>query len=291
MVIFPDVTTLDAATILVACGTIPAAIVGSPPCPAYSSANSRGRGLDDDPLFLDFVRLVGECRPVWCVAENSPNLRLRGGDRILTALEALGYAVWPLVVGAVHAGANHRRQRCWVVAADTKRVQLWDEPGRGGGAGREGAAEPGEPVADGTPPDLQRTGLALRQEQPPRDERAAAERGVRGFHPHCWDLREKRPLWQAGLPDLSLLDDGPPIDLAHYRAICAAQGDAIVPQVALPILRALRVAFPDATRVLDLFSGGVGGWAYACRWAGLDVVAACEADEWRRDVYRRAHHG
>lgn len=48
--------------------------------------------------------------------------------------------------------------------------------------------------------------------------------------------------------------------------------------------------FPDATRVLDLFSGAVGGWAYACRWAGLNVVAACEIDEWRRRVYNTVHH-
>jgi len=31
-------------------------------------------------------------------------------------------------------------------------------------------------------------------------------------------------------------------------------------------------------------------WAYACEMAGLEVVAACEADPWRRSVYVAAHH-
>jgi site-specific DNA-cytosine methylase len=48
--------------------------------------------------------------------------------------------------------------------------------------------------------------------------------------------------------------------------------------------------FPEARRVLDLFSGAVGGWTYACRWAGLEVVAACEVDPWRREVYAAVHH-
>ena len=49
--------------------------------------------------------------------------------------------------------------------------------------------------------------------------------------------------------------------------------------------------YPDARRVLDLFCGAVGGFTYAARWGGLDVVAACEIDPWRREVYRAVHHG
>ena len=75
-----------------------------------------------------------------------------------------------------------------------------------------------------------------------------------------------------------------------YRAICAAQGDAIVPQVAYHIVSIMHRLIPTPGRVLDLFCGAVGGWSYACRWAGLDVVAACEIDPWRRQVYAAAHH-
>jgi hypothetical protein len=103
-----------------------------------------------------------------------------------------------------------------------------------------------------------------------------------------------QPDWQAGLPDFAQLDDGPAAELARngalYRAICAAQGDAIVPQVACQIVRVMSAMFPDARRALDLFSGAVGGWTYACRWAGLEVIAACEIDPWRREVYQAVHH-
>jgi site-specific DNA-cytosine methylase len=255
MYLHDDIRSLSAERLRVA-GALPDIIVGSPPCPAYSAANSRGRGIEDDPLFLEYVRLVGECRPVWCVAENSPNLRVRGFDRIATELEHIGYACWPLVVRASDFGDEslegsplHERARAWIVAANAGRARL-----------------------------------AVGEEQPPRREQPATERGVRA---------EQQPagFWTAGFSPPPLLDDGPPLDLALYRAVCAAQGDAIVPQVALPILRAMRNAFPDARRVLDLFGGGVGGWHYACAWAGLEVVAACEIDPWRREVYRAVHVG
>ena len=61
------------------------------------------------------ARIVGECRPSWVVAENVPGLRSRGADTVGAQLEALGYAVWPVVVGAVHAGAPHRRRRVFFI--------------------------------------------------------------------------------------------------------------------------------------------------------------------------------
>ena len=67
-------------------------------------------------LWAEMARLVAECRPGWVLAENVPGLRSRGADRVLAELEALGYACWPLVVGAVHAGAPHRRRRLFLVA-------------------------------------------------------------------------------------------------------------------------------------------------------------------------------
>jgi DNA (cytosine-5)-methyltransferase 1 len=43
---------------------------------------------------------------------------------VLSDLEELGYTCEPVVVGAVHAGAPHRRQRAWLVAhADGKRAE------------------------------------------------------------------------------------------------------------------------------------------------------------------------
>jgi DNA (cytosine-5)-methyltransferase 1 len=139
-------------------------LVGGFPCQDISLAG-QGAGIAGarSGLWADMERLVAECRPRWVVAENVPGLRERGADRVCGGLEALGYTCWPLVVGAVHAGAPHRRQRVWVVAravADTAGAGL--EMGECGAAGpapglpaeRRGgwAAEPGvRRVGDGVP--------------------------------------------------------------------------------------------------------------------------------------------
>ena len=93
-------------------------LVGGFPCQDISLAG-RGAGIEGarSGLWSDMERLVAECGPRWVVAENVPGLRGRGADRVCAGLEALGYACWPVVVGAVHAGAPHRRQRVWVVVS------------------------------------------------------------------------------------------------------------------------------------------------------------------------------
>jgi len=93
-------------------------LAGSPPCQDASTANPKGRGLDGERtgLFWEALRLVREVRPHWVLLENVPGLRTRGYDRIHDALEGAGYAVRPIVVGAWHAGAPHKRNRVWIVA-------------------------------------------------------------------------------------------------------------------------------------------------------------------------------
>ena len=107
----------------------PDLICGGFPCQDASLAG-RGAGIEGarTGLWAEMARLVAECRPRWVLAENVPGLRSRGADRVLADLAALGYACWPLVVGAVHAGAPHRRRRVWLlahrVAADAGRARL-----------------------------------------------------------------------------------------------------------------------------------------------------------------------
>lgn len=122
--LYDDVRTLTAGRLLADLGFIPECVVGSPPCQDASTANHKGRGIDGERtgLFREYVRIVGEVRPRWCAAENVPGIRTRGADWVLDALEALGYACWPLVVGAVHAGAPHLRRRVWFIAADADQV-------------------------------------------------------------------------------------------------------------------------------------------------------------------------
>lgn len=122
--LYEDVRGLTAARLVSDLGILPDIIVGSPPCQDISSANTKGKGIDGERsgLYLEAVRLVGDCRPRWFAFENSPNLRTRGADRLLDELETLGYAVEPCVVGADNVGANHVRKRSWLIGYDPEQL-------------------------------------------------------------------------------------------------------------------------------------------------------------------------
>ncbi|QCB44408.1 DNA cytosine methyltransferase [Sphingomonas sp. PAMC26645] len=130
--VYDDVRTLTADRLLADLGRLPSVVVGSPPCQDISSANTKGRGVEGERsgLYFEAVRLIGECRPRWFALENSANLRTRGADAVVTALEAIGYACWPCVVRAgddprgagAGVGANHERERCWLIGADLDQV-------------------------------------------------------------------------------------------------------------------------------------------------------------------------
>lgn len=92
-------------------------VCGSPPCKGISEVNHKGRGVDDDGLFFDAIRVALELRPVWIALENVARLKSRGADRVIAALEAGGYTCWPVVVGSEAAGKDHERPRVIIVAA------------------------------------------------------------------------------------------------------------------------------------------------------------------------------
>jgi DNA (cytosine-5)-methyltransferase 1 len=101
-------------------------ICGGFPCQDISLAG-RGAGISGarSGLWREYARLIEDFRPRFVIIENSPALRVRGGDQVLSDLEALGYACEPAVVGALHAGAPHRRQRAWLIAyADCEGLEI-----------------------------------------------------------------------------------------------------------------------------------------------------------------------
>jgi len=91
-------------------------ITGGFPCQPVSVAGARKGKEDERWLWPEMFRVIREARPRWCLIENVPGLRTKHADDVLADMEGQGYTCWPLVVGAVHAGAPHRRQRVWIVA-------------------------------------------------------------------------------------------------------------------------------------------------------------------------------
>lgn len=138
--LYRDVRALHGMEMIEAHGRIDL-LLGSPPCTDISSANHRAKGIDGDASrhYFEAIRLVGEIRPRWCCFENSDKLRARGADRVLAKLEAIGYAAWPVVVGALHAGAPHERRRSFVIGADSDQIGLRHQSRRGSRPGRQGA--------------------------------------------------------------------------------------------------------------------------------------------------------
>ncbi len=140
VLIYDDVRTLTADQLIRDLGRLPSVIVGSPPCQDISSANTKGKGVEGERsgLYFEAVRIIGEVRPRWFALENSSNLRTRGADAVLSALEALGYACWSFVVRAGDIGANHERPRCWIVGCDVEQVTNTNGIGRNEGWSRWG---------------------------------------------------------------------------------------------------------------------------------------------------------
>lgn len=121
--IYEDVRTLT-ADVLERDGIDVDVIIGGFPCQDLSSANS-GKpraGLDGDRsgLWSEMRRLIGELRPRYVIVENSDALlnldRGANAGRLFGDLAALGYSAEWHVMGAVHFGAPHERERVWIVA-------------------------------------------------------------------------------------------------------------------------------------------------------------------------------
>ncbi|WP_088146978.1 DNA cytosine methyltransferase [Achromobacter denitrificans] len=92
-------------------------VSGGFPCQDISAAG-RGAGLAGarSGLWSQMARIVAEVRPRVVYVENSPILTSRGLGTVLGDLAALGFdAEWG-VVSAADTGAQHLRERIWIVA-------------------------------------------------------------------------------------------------------------------------------------------------------------------------------
>jgi len=92
-------------------------VSGGFPCQDISSAG-KGTGIDGERsgMWREMARIIGEVRPKYAFVENSPMLTTRGLGTVLRDLAEMGYdAEWG-VLSAADVGANHQRERIWIVA-------------------------------------------------------------------------------------------------------------------------------------------------------------------------------
>jgi len=91
-------------------------LTGGFPCQPFSCAGKRGGKNDDRFLWPEMVRVVAEARPTWFTGENVRGIVTMELDRVLSDLEGIGYACWPVIIPACAVDARHRRDRVWIVA-------------------------------------------------------------------------------------------------------------------------------------------------------------------------------
>ena len=91
-------------------------ITGGYPCQPFSIAGRKRGEKDKRHLWPEMFRLVHECRPTWVIGENvSGHIKL-GLDTVLEDLESEGYTARAFSISASSVGANHKRERVWIVA-------------------------------------------------------------------------------------------------------------------------------------------------------------------------------
>jgi DNA (cytosine-5)-methyltransferase 1 len=112
-------------------------ISGGFPCQDISVAG-RGAGIEGtrSGLWKQMLRIICEVEPKIAYMENSPALTVRGLGVVLGDLAEIGFdAEWG-VLSCADVGGVHKRERIWIKAANTKKLQRY-----GGADNREYSRE------------------------------------------------------------------------------------------------------------------------------------------------------
>jgi len=247
----------------------PFILTGGFPCQPFSQAGRRRGTQDDRFLWPEMARVIGEFKPTWVIAENVRGLlTINGGvvfEQVCADLEALGYEVLPFVIPACAVNAPHRRDRIWIVAnGSSERRQQKSGSASGNESTYEGRTKENDHVTAGedkiATPDCaykhdDRTGTERRGRNESTDEDSGSpdtgrerrskrtNEGVRskGEKPEREDsgVGGWERDWFAVASELCRVDDGIPARMDRNPRL-KALGNAIVPQVAEEIMRAIK---------------------------------------------------
>jgi len=91
-------------------------ITGGYPCQPFSVAGRKKGEEDPRHLWPEYLRLIQELRPTWVIGENvSGHIKL-GLDTVLQNLADQMYSTRTFSISASSVGANHQRERIFIVA-------------------------------------------------------------------------------------------------------------------------------------------------------------------------------
>jgi DNA (cytosine-5)-methyltransferase 1 len=216
-------------------------LTGGFPCQPYSMAGKRKGKEDERHLWPEMLRAIREIKPTWVVGENVFGITNWDGgvvfNEVQADLEAEGYEVQPYVLPACAVNAPHRRDRVWFVA-HAKSVDA------GGASGLPNNRDEGHKTEDrGRPWDKPECDGSIQ---------FITNTETKRLEGNDWrqlgrKLSTERTSFE-GFPTVSPLcggDDGLPdrlsgITFSKWRnESIKAMGNAIVPQVAYQIFKAI----------------------------------------------------
>ena len=103
-------------------------ICGGFPCQPVSQNGKKQAQKDARWLWPDFHRIICTLRPRFALLENVPGLLDRGIDDVLGDLAAIGYdSEWDCLPAAI-VGAEHLRDRVWIIAYATGEGPQGEKP-------------------------------------------------------------------------------------------------------------------------------------------------------------------
>ncbi len=213
-------------------------ISGGFPCQDISTAG-KGAGIEGERsgLFFELMRVVREVEPPLVLLENVPALLIRGFGRVAAEMAESGYDVQWDCIPAAAVGADHQRDRVFILAyaCGERRSEV-----AGGAPCDEGSHEgwpeenDNEPECDGEScraPAMAdtkccgRDGRSGLQREGGRASHWSVEPGVGGALDGVSGGMDGVAAWERGVPRVA---QGVPDRVARLRAL----GNAVVPQVA-----------------------------------------------------------
>jgi len=205
-------------------------LTGGFPCQPFSCAGKRMGAEDDRALWPEMLRVIQEVRPYWIIGENVAGIIGMELDNYISDLEREGYTVQAFVIPACAVGAPHRRDRVWIVA-HTKSE-------RSRGKSEKICGEKCRPFnellsntfnTDRHAADTSNQGLPG-CERPGSHEQGQTTHGSTPERNHAWD----EP-WIEAATRLCRVDARVSNRVDRLKAL----GNAIVPQVAFEIMKAI----------------------------------------------------
>lgn len=135
-------------------------LTGGYPCQPFSHAGNR-KGTNDERHLWPYVKTALRLlRPRLAVFENVAGHLSLGFDTVLADLAEIGWDAEWVVVQAAHAGACHRRERVFIVAAPRDSARRWQWAAFADGSGQRGTAGQARSASNDAAPHAGRGQLA-----------------------------------------------------------------------------------------------------------------------------------